>query len=454
MRKNPHQDDARLRRLIREFIDLDSLSTWGAVGSLFKPADTIDQEDELGSSSFASDQQTLDAIPATSARSLAPVDRTLDAAVIGDSQAGGPLGSAIAASLGDLGYQVKKTHENGATGAKVVENQLPSVLLMPDLVVAIFGGNDSSASSAVSAAKSLYDATAQAGSYLIIVGPPQATTITNPAYAGKVFKGSLGPDPMPNAWFTVDGGTYVERRLEISQALEREFEGLDSVSVFGIGAHMVPQGGIGTGEPYPDQPDGLHIVNGASDIAERVLRDANISQITRLLKSRLPAVDLEEPEESKPVVKKQANFGPIVPFDYNRWKEEIAQIESRGKYTAVNDDTNALGKYQFVPSIWWDNIKSYARKMGKELGSYSDFLRDPQLQEDFMKDYTYNDVMPAVKRMRRKMPDLTSHLSDGKIAGLIHFQGEGGGTKWLKHKVMTGAEVNATDPDGYMLRIT
>ena len=71
-----------------------------------------------------------------------------------------------------------------------------------------------------------------------------------------------------------------------------------------------------------------------------------------------------------------------------------------------------------------------------------------------MYDYTINDVLPAVARLRRRNPDLTAGLSDGKIAGLIHFQGEQGGEDWLRKGIMRGADVNSVDPTGYMRRVS
>lgn len=425
MRQRPTGEQI-IRNLIREFNEPAGITRWSQLIPLMLLSDKdVDQEeDESGILPVAGSP---------------PSDTSLDAVVIGDSQAGGSLGNTIKSRLEEMGYAVRKTHEDGASGEEVLRDQMPDVSRMPDLLVAIFGGNDASVQSAIDAAKEMYETTSQAGTYLVIIGPPQATTITDPATAGQVFAGSIGPNPAPNAWFTRDGGTYVERRLDIAQGLEEEFAGMPNVSVYGIGAHMVPAGGIGSGEIYPDQPDGLHLSVGAGRAVDNILREIDIAKITQDIRAKMPS---------------GANtfYGPIEDFDYMRWREEIAKIE--GNYRSVNPDSNALGRYQFVPSIWWDEIKDFARKQGKTINSYEDFLSDPRLQDDFMYDYTINDVLPAVARLRRRNPDLTAGLSDGKIAGLIHFQGEKGGEDWLRKGIMRGADINSVDPTGYMRRVT
>lgn len=143
------------------------------------------------------------------------------------------------------------------------------------------------------------------------------------------------------------------------------------------------------------------------------------------------------------------------PFDYNRWKEEISGVESGGNYKATNKHTNALGKYQFVPRIWWDRIKKFATGKAR-MESYSDFLGNPEMQEAFMKHYTENSLMPYLRKFRsRESTDLpeAAVLSDGRLMALFHFQGPGGAEKWLKTGKMIGAEINASVPT-YLKRIT
>jgi hypothetical protein len=141
------------------------------------------------------------------------------------------------------------------------------------------------------------------------------------------------------------------------------------------------------------------------------------------------------------------------PFDYNRWKEEVGTVESGGNYKARNKHTNALGKYQFVPSYFWKKIKTFS---GNTVTKYSDFLNNPKLQEDFMKYYTFNELLNILKSFRdREKKDLpmASLLSDGRLMALFHFQGAGGAARWLKTGQMEGANINLGVPV-YLKRIT
>jgi hypothetical protein len=132
-------------------------------------------------------------------------------------------------------------------------------------------------------------------------------------------------------------------------------------------------------------------------------------------------------------------------FNYNLWKEEIGKIESGGNYNAVNKTTNALGKYQFLPRYWWSKIKEFGKSKGLEVNEYKDYLENPDLQEDFMKNYTDKTLKNGLSQIR-KMQDnkyqKAINLSDGQILALIHFQGLGGAKKWLETGDMIGAENN------------
>jgi len=144
------------------------------------------------------------------------------------------------------------------------------------------------------------------------------------------------------------------------------------------------------------------------------------------------------------------------PFDYNTWKEEIGKIESGGNYKARNANSNALGKFQFVPSIWWKRIVSFAKSNGTNLKSFKDFLNNPRLQEDFMKFYTENDLLQSLAKLRaeqkEKLPE-AALLSDGRIMALFHFQGPAGARNWISNGSMIGADINISVPQ-YLKRVS
>ena len=102
MRQRPTGEQI-IRNLIREFNEPTSITRWSQLIPLMLLADKdVDQEDDES-----------DILPVAGSR---PSDASLDAVVIGDSQAGGALGNTIKSRLEEMGYAVRKTHENGASG--------------------------------------------------------------------------------------------------------------------------------------------------------------------------------------------------------------------------------------------------------------------------------------------------------------------------------------------------
>lgn len=188
----------------------------------------------------------------------------------------------------------------------------------------------------------------------------------------------------------------------------------------------------------------------AEDLLD-LIRDIN----KYVLNSKLGISSLER-KHLKEKKKEPMRIFNMKDFNYNIWKEEIGKIESSGRYTATNRTTNALGKYQFLPRFWWENIKEFSKSKGIILSSYSDFLNNPDLQELFMEHYTNTNLMKTLSVIRRdqdtKYPK-ARELSDGKILALIHFQGPAGARKWLTTGEMIGAENNIS-VDKYLSRVS
>ena len=204
----------------------------------------------------------------------------INALIIGDSQAGGPLGAEIARDLEAMGYGTKISAEAGAPGAQIA-TKLDQEVKGFDLVVAIFGGNDSSETAAVNALESMYKTCQEAGAHLIVVGPPPATRITDLAMAESVFGDSVTD---ADSHLTRDDGRYAEKRASIAQALDSAARGRDGISGFGIAARVA-------GDQYPDQPDGIHCREGADNIADQILDAVGIDAITEKLKSKIDTIE-------------------------------------------------------------------------------------------------------------------------------------------------------------------
>jgi len=165
------------------------------------------------------------------------------------------------------------------------------------------------------------------------------------------------------------------------------------------------------------------------------------------------------------------------PLDVSSWTKAISQIESGGKYDKMNSQSFALGKYQFLPGIWWNNaliskrisgdllnkytvsgITEFAKAQGKTLPKllnkflsaytpdeqqkiFSSFLKDPTLQDSYMEHYVENFLVPHVKALRAEEPN-AAYLSDSTLMSLLHFQGPKGARDWIK-----SGRASASDQD-------
>jgi len=107
----------------------------------------------------------------------------------------------------------------------------------------------------------------------------------------------------------------------------------------------------------------------------------------------------------------------------NSLTDEIVANESGGNYKALNPHSSASGKYQFLWNTWGDKISKVTGVKSKQ-----EFLNNPEAQDTFYNEYYVpNEMMPAVKRLKKYAPD----LSEKQLAKLYHYQGEGGAKKYL-----------------------
>lgn len=76
----------------------------------------------------------------------------------------------------------------------------------------------------------------------------------------------------------------------------------------------------------------------------------------------------------------QAATAPSGSVDINRLREAIAGQESGGDYSAVNQDSGALGRYQVMP----ENVPYWSEKYLGRTISPDEFINNPQLQDELV----------------------------------------------------------------------
>lgn len=186
------------------------------------------------------------------------------ALIIGDSQSQGRIGANVESFLKDRGFATARKSFPGKPGRVVLENLKALNVSDFSLVVAIFGGNDPSVESATSALSEIYNLCNSNGTKLIAIGPPPATRIENLETAKRVFGDSVNSVD----WHLKrDEGRYPGRRINIAIAIDRFGDNRPGIATYGIAARKTWP------ETYPAQPDGVHCVNGAQQIAEEAMRE-------------------------------------------------------------------------------------------------------------------------------------------------------------------------------------
>ena len=106
----------------------------------------------------------------------------------------------------------------------------------------------------------------------------------------------------------------------------------------------------------------------------------------------------------------------------NPYYEQVAQVESTDNYNALNKDTKAFGKYQFIPTT----AKAFVKKYGDSIGVTMDNWKEPANQEKLVRVLT-----------EENRANLTSFLKREPTAGemyVAHFLGAGTGRKMLNPK--------------------
>ena len=356
---------------------------------------------------------------------------TMHATVCGDSQAKGPLGAEVADQLRAKGYTVTLVGDDGARPSAVL-TQVQAAAKDSVLVVAIFGGNSPSPGDAASNLTKMYDACEKSGAAFMAIGPPPPTKILDMQRASTVFSTTIKD---PDHWLNLPASENKspDFRRAVSDAMQGAKSGSEDINVWGIASNMSYPG------DYEDQPDGIHCVNEADEVARRALEGLRIDEATTEIKKTIEDAQRKESGDVGRVGKPDE----VTPdnLDLEAFKRGISKSE--GNYTSVNPTTKALGKYQFVPGLHWSDIKGFATRKGINLGphdktstpsgykDYDSFLNNQQLQEDYMDHFIQTNLLVASKGREsydnsRGTDQNVAKLDLAQILAATHFNGRGG----------------------------
>lgn len=121
---------------------------------------------------------------------------------------------------------------------------------------------------------------------------------------------------------------------------------------------------------------------------------------------------------------------------------EVESAHLDNPYAAQNEDTNAVGKYQFVPRWHKKQIKEFS---GIDIGSQAGrekFKNSPELQEEYYRHYAANTLLPQLTKARKKYGKALDGYTDEELMGILHYNWTGGIDKLAK------GELNANPTAG------
>lgn len=130
----------------------------------------------------------------------------------------------------------------------------------------------------------------------------------------------------------------------------------------------------------------------------------------------------------------------------NAVKERMMKAETQNEekpYSAINDTSGALGKYQWIPLYNPDLLEKHP--------DLSSFLKNPQAQEDYTSS-KIPEYWATAYKLKEKYPELTKNYTPDDLALLTHFQGAKGLEKRLVEKTMDKGTKNNPSPNDYIKR--
>lgn len=136
----------------------------------------------------------------------------------------------------------------------------------------------------------------------------------------------------------------------------------------------------------------------------------------------------------------------IVPWvDRNTFCHGLHKVESKhDNYLAYNPTTSALGRYQFVPKYFWEDIQQLTKA-----NVYSDFLQTPAYQEQFMDWYIDATLLPGLEKVWQEVD--TSVYTYAEVLALVHFLWANGTIEYIStNKMNEKQQVGNIDAQRYL----
>lgn len=267
---------------LRAFINEALRAGESSLNEKFTSLDILKMFSDSGSGSGSGSKSRRRTSTSSSGASKRPGEIT--ALVVGNSQLGSALGEEVIRRLEALGVNVDAHEPNNGGSSETVANELKRSLSGHKIAVAFIGGNNDTPDTATAALRQMHEECEAAGAYLIVIGPPPATTITDLDRAKEIFDAANDVKYQ----LTRADGLFASNRIKVADALEDEASGMEGASVYSVASHFNINSGNGSSASYPDQPDGIHTEVGAGKIADAIFSTLGVAQIVNDLKTIIP----------------------------------------------------------------------------------------------------------------------------------------------------------------------
>jgi hypothetical protein len=186
--------------------------------------------------------------------------------------------------------------------------------------------------------------------------------------------------------------------------------------------------------------------------AEAFEVEFNAKEPPKVAPPKIPAPKLELSEKpwEPPAEAFEVSTPMRSPHEKTRFFQGIAAIESKGQadpYAAMNPNSSAVGKYQFLWSKWGNQIQNFAKRpLTKQ-----EFAKDKELQEKFAEYYHDTVLIPEANKLEQRYGKYlvargATKPSDARA--LIHFLGYRNAATWA----LTGELPDEVQKDNVTVR--